>query len=251
MSHKNSGLIAAIVFASVTISGSLIFFTLQLKESFRSQAFATDIGENDATQKNIQGKQAYPEQSEKNVYVPTITEDDHIRGDKEAEISLIEYSDFECPFCRLFHATSKQILDTYNGKVNLVYRHFPLSFHQNAQKEAEASECANELGGNVKFWEYTDMIFERTTSNGTGFAFDALVPLAREIGLDEKKFKECLDSGKYANHVQQDFAEGSALGITGTPGNILLNHRTQETVFISGAQPYNVFQTAINAMLKK
>ena len=115
---------------------------------------------------------------------------DHIYGNPDAEISLIEYSDFECPFCKRFHPTAKKVVEAYVGKVNWVYHHFPLEFHNpGAQKEAEVSECANELGGNEAFWKYADLIYARTRSNGRGFPLENLTPLAEEIGLDGIKFK--------------------------------------------------------------
>jgi len=159
---------------------------------------------------------------------------DHIYGNPDAEISLIEYSDFECPFCKRFHPTAKKVVEAYAGKVNWVYRHFPLEFHNpGAQKEAEASECANELGGNEAFWKYADLIYAHTRSNGRGFPLENLTPLAEEIGLDGIKFKACLDSGKYAERVQADYREGAKIGITGTPVNILLHNKTGETVLKS------------------
>ena len=175
---------------------------------------------------------------------------DHIRGDKNAKISVIEYSDFEGPFCKRHFPTMQQLFAAYNGKdVNWVFRHFPLSFHANAQKEAEASECAAELGGNDAFWKYHDVIFERTTSNGTGFALDALVPLAKEIGLNESKFKTCLDSGKYAKKVQDEETGGGTAGVRGTPGTIVLNNETGESKNISGAVPYATFQSTLDTMI--
>ena len=175
---------------------------------------------------------------------------DHIRGDlSKATVAVVEYSDFECPFCQRHHPTMQQIMDTYKDDVVWVYRHFPLSFHPNAQKEAEASECANELGGNDAFWKYTDAIFERTTAGGTGFPLENLGPLAKELGLDEAKFKTCLDSGKYAKHVQDDMNGGSAAGVNGTPGNIVVNLKTDENRIISGAVPFASFKTAIDALL--
>lgn len=182
--------------------------------------------------------------------VPKVTEDDHIRGDKNAQIALIEYSDTECPFCKRFHPTAQQVIDNYKGKVMWVYRHYPLSFHANAQKEAEASECANELGGSDVFWKYLDTVYDRTTSNGTGFALDKLAPLAKELGLNETKFKECLDSGKYADHVKEDMNGGSKAGVTGTPGNILLSVKTGKTSLIPGAVPYETVKAVIDEMLK-
>ena len=175
---------------------------------------------------------------------------DHIFGNPDAPISLIEYSDFECPFCKRFHPTAKQVVKAYGGQVNWVYRHFPLNFHNpGAQKQAEASECANELGGSDVFWKFTDAIYARTKSNGKGFALSKLVPLATEIGLDGEQFQTCLDSGKFAARVQEDFTEGSKVGITGTPGNILLNNQTGEARLKSGAQPFAAFKTDIDEML--
>ncbi len=175
---------------------------------------------------------------------------DHVLGNPDATVTLIEYSDFECPFCKRFHVTAKKLLEAYDGRVNWVYRHFPLNFHNpGAQKQAEASECAAEFGGNDAFWRYTDTIYERTTSNGRGFPIDALVPLAEEQGLDAAAFRECLDSERYAARVREDLTEGSSIGITGTPGNVLLNNRTGEVRLISGAVPLATLRTAVDQLL--
>lgn len=181
--------------------------------------------------------------------VPPVTSADHIRGDKNATLTWIEYSDMECPFCKRFHPTLIEMMDEYKGKIKWVYRHFPLSFHQNAQKQAEASDCAAELGGNDAFWKYTDRILERTTSNGTGFALDALGPLAKEIGLNETKFKNCLDSGKYAQHVIAEMNAGAAAGVNGTPGSFLIDKDGQAQL-VSGALPYEQIKALIDAQLK-
>lgn len=180
--------------------------------------------------------------------VPEITEKDHIKGNRNAQVFLVEYADFECPFCKRFHPTMQQILVDYGGKVAWVYRHYPLDFHANAQKEAEAAECAGELGGNAKFWEYTDKIYERTQSNGTGFALETLVPLATEVGLDGAKFKQCLDSQKFAKHVKDEFAAGQAAGIRGTPGTfVLAKGRAVDT--IHGALPLDQIKQRVDAAL--
>ncbi len=181
--------------------------------------------------------------------VPPLTNSDHVRGNKNAQLTWIEYSDFECPFCKRFHPSMLQMMKEYGDKIKWVYRHFPLSFHQNAAKEAEATECANELGGNDAFWKYADAILERTTSNGTGFSLDALVPLAKELGLNESKFKSCLDSGKYAAHVQQDESGGQSAGVNGTPGSFLIG-KDGKAQLISGALPYEQIKAAIDAQLR-
>ena len=176
---------------------------------------------------------------------------DHILGNKDATIALVEYSDFECPFCKSVHPTYQQVMKEYGSKVMMVYRHFPLSFHQNAQKEAEASECVAELGGNDAFWKFHDYVFDKTTSNGTGFALDQLPVAAKAAGVDEAKFKTCLDSGKYAQLVQDEETTGGSAGVDGTPGNFVYNVKTKETTPIVGAVPFAQFKSAIDAALAK
>jgi protein-disulfide isomerase len=178
-------------------------------------------------------------------------ETDHIYGNPDAEISLIEYSDYECPFCKRFHPTAKRIVDSYKGKVNWVYRHFPLENHNPlAQKEAEASECAADLGGNKAFWKYSDLIYARTRSNGRGLSIDALIPMAVEIGLNEEEFKICLDSEKFKDKVKADYVNGVQVGITGTPGNILLHNKSGEIKIKGGAVSFDDLKKAIDQLLK-
>ena len=164
---------------------------------------------------------------------------DHIRGDPNAEISVIEYSDYECPFCVRHHPTMQELIDT-NDDVNWVYRHFPLSFHPNAAVTSEGSECVAELGGNDAFWTYTDLVFER------GAKKENLADYAKESGVDVDKFQDCLDSGKYTQFVKDQMAGGSKGGVTGTPGNIVINNKTGDTRLVSGAQPVSAFQAAVD-----
>jgi protein-disulfide isomerase len=190
------------------------------------------------------------ERAGKNVR-PVSVERDHIFGNPEAEISLIEYSDFECPYCKRFHPTAKEIVKSYAGRVNWVYRHFPLDFHNPvAQKKAEASECAAELGGNDAFWKYSDRLYQRTRSNIKGFPITKLTPLAVEIGLDEKQFQACLDSGRHAARIQEDIDNGTRSGISGTPGNILLNNNTGAARLKPGALPFQELKAEIDRLLE-
>lgn len=181
---------------------------------------------------------------------PPLRDRDHIYGDPDAPISLIAYSDFECPFCKRFHSTPKDIVDAYPEEVNWVYRHFPLPMHApGAQRQAEAAECAGELGGNEAFWAYTDAIYARTESNGNGFPLTGLAPLAAEIGLDETHFQTCLNEERHAERVREDVAEASQLGVDSTPTVIIRQNRTGEVRLRAGALPKDVFTAEIEAML--
>lgn len=185
-------------------------------------------------------------------YRPVDFAKDHVRGPKNAPITMIEYSDTECPFCKRFHETAKKVEKEFRGKINWVYRHYPLAFHNpGAKKQAEASECAAELGGNDAFWKYLDAVYDRTKSGGKGFPMDKLVPLATELGLNTEKFKTCLDSGRYSKLVDDQLQEGMEIGIRGTPGNILIHHESGEIDFKPGAYPFEAFKETIEKMLSK
>ena len=177
---------------------------------------------------------------------------DHVFGNPGAEISLIEYSDFECPFCKRFHATAKQVVEAYDGRVNWVYRHYPLAFHNPAaQREAEASECAAELGGNHAFWLYADLIYARTPLGGRGIPEVQLTEMAASIGIDQAKFAECTSSGRKTARVHEDYLEGMAIGIRGTPGNVLRDNRTGATTLLQGALPFENVRTVVDRMLEQ
>jgi len=182
-----------------------------------------------------QQEQANAKQHEKAKYARKVSASDHVYGDRDAPYSLIEYSDYECPFCKRFHATPKALVEKYPDKVNWVYRHFPLGFHNpHAQKQAEAAECAAELDGNEGFWKYGDEIYKRTRSN-KGFAIDKLVPLAVELGFSKTEFEECFNSGRHAAKVRSDMADGQKAGINGTPGNVIRHNESGESRLLSGA----------------
>ncbi|MFH1827449.1 MAG: DsbA family protein [bacterium] len=181
--------------------------------------------------------------------IPAVTNKDHIRGDKNAKIVLVEYSDFECPFCKDFHLTMQQLMKDYGSDIAWVYRHYPLSFHENAAKEAEASECVAELSGNDSFWKYIDLIFEKTQSNGTSFEVADLKLLAEEVGVNGAKFQECLDSDKFASLVADQMKGGAEAGIQGTPGTVIITKDGKKDL-IGGALPVDQAKTQIDALLK-
>jgi protein-disulfide isomerase len=181
---------------------------------------------------------------------PPDVDDDPMLGDEDATITMIEFTDYQCPFCsRHFQQTYGQIVQNYvdTGKVKLVVRDFPLSFHPNAQKAAEATECADDQG---KFWEMHDKLFiSQDAWSGSADAPTVFKQYAKDLGLSSATFDSCLDSGKTAQEVQADMAAGSASGIDGTPGFWILGPNGEKQK-ISGAYPYSSFQTAFDAMLK-
>lgn len=181
--------------------------------------------------------------------VPKVTADDHVRGDKNAKITLVEYSDFECPFCKRHAPTVEAVLAKYGKDVNFVYRHFPLSFHPKAQKLAEASECAAELGGSDAFYKFHDAVFAKDSVEDLGP--EQLPAFAKSLGLNEARFKTCLDSGKHAAKIQAQMQGGIDAGVQGTPGNFVVLNKTGEAQDISGAVPQSTLTAAIDAMLAK
>jgi protein-disulfide isomerase len=176
---------------------------------------------------------------------------DHIRGNPSAEVSLIEYSDFECPFCKRFHGTPKAVLDRFGGRVNWVLRHFPLPFHDPAaRREAIAAECAAQLGGNEAFWKYADALFEKTQSNGRGLPGDnPLVALAASLGLDRSAFSRCLQTDSLAQRIEQDLADGQTVGITGTPTTVVRHNQTGEIELAVGAVPSDTLVQVVERLL--
>lgn len=179
---------------------------------------------------------------------PVDTKTDHIRGSDKAEITLIEYSDLECPFCKRFHPTLQQILADYKGKVRWVYRHFPLAqLHSKAPKEAEATECVAKLGGETAFWKYLDKIYEVTPSNN-GLDLAQLPIMAGQVGVNVAAFQKCLDSGEMTAKVAADEQDALSAGGQGTPYSVLITKDGQK-VPVSGALPIEQIKQMIDSLL--
>lgn len=225
---------AAILIAGIIIGGAVIYTKGALTEK-----------------KDSQNASAIKSST---INIDPVTIDDHIRGTPDAPITIVEFSDLECPFCKIFHGTMQKIMEEYGktGKVAWVYRHFPLSIHPKSPRESNASECAYEQGGNEKFWQYVDKVFSITPSNNQ---LDPLqLPIiAKDIGLDLVKFNTCLDSGKYNEKIQKNYQDGIRVGIgsipdTGTPYSVLIDKKGNK-IPINGAQPYEAVKRLIDAML--
>ena len=189
---------------------------------------------------------AAPPQADASRMAP-ITDQDWIRGDRNAEVSVVEYSDLECPFCKRHHPTMQQLVSEYDGKVNWVYRHFPLTqLHPKATKEAEATECAGEQGGNEAFWKYTDRLFEITPANN-GLDPVELPKIAEYVGLNVSKFEECLASGKWAQKVQAQAQDAVNAGGNGTPYNVIVVG--DQKIPVSGAVPLEQLKAVIDSVI--
>ena len=205
-------------------------------------------------QNNNQLATTGPVEKESEEVRPVQSSTDHILGNfKTAEVFIVEFSDLECPFCKIFHKTLKQIIEEYGdrGKVAWVYRHFPLeSLHPKAFKEAEATECAGKLGGELKFWEYTDRLFEVTPSNN-GLDLALLPVIAKDVGLDVEDFNACLASGTQAKKVGADLEDALNSGGSGTPHTILVTKDGKSGAVIKGAQPIEFVRAAIEQLLNK
>lgn len=201
-------------------------------------------GNNNAANNQVAGDAA-AEPAE--VIIEPVNDADWVRGERGAKISLIEFSDLECPFCKQFHATMQDLLAQYPGDVNWVYRHFPLtSLHTKAPKEAEAAECAGELGGNDGFWKYIDEVFAVTPSNDN-LDLAQLPEIADQIGLDKDEFNSCLTAGKYANKVGDQYEQAVSAGGQGTPYTVILSG--DQKIPVSGAVPLSQLKSIIDSLL--
>ncbi len=223
----------AIIFAGILIAGAVIY---------------TGKGESESV-----NKAPTDQVSASLKKVDKVSDKDYIRGDRNAKILIIEYSDTECPYCKQFHLSMKQIFDEYgpSGKVAWIYRHFPLDqIHSKARAEATALECAGELGGNDKFWQYTDRIYEITPSND-GLDLAELPKIAEYVGLDVVKFKECLSSDKYREKIESQFQNAVATGGRGTPWSVVVYDKGKKQEAIPGAYPYEALKQMIEDLLNK
>lgn len=254
----------AIILAGVLIAGAVIF----------SNKNSTNIVENTAAK-----KQAV------DISIAPIDSMDHIVGNPDAPVLIVEYSDTECPFCKNFHKTLNRFVDEYgkDGKFAWVYRHFPLDgLHKKARKEAEATECAADLGGNTKFWEYINALYEQTPSND-GLDAAELPKIAERVGLNKTAFEACLNSGKFAAEVEKDYKEAVKIGGKGTPYSVFVLSKApsqelkdfiafnnteilkmqqpgssdimgiskdERKIFVSGAMPYEMMKSIIDLILK-
>lgn len=227
---------------AIVIAGALI--AVALYAGMRNEAPDT-TGSADADNAQPAAGQANPTVAAA-ITFRDVNEEDHIRGPENAKVTLLEYSDIECPFCKRFHPTVQQIMEEYPSDVRWVYRHFPLeSIHPNARISANAVECADDQG---KFWELADYLFENTTT-GAELAEDQLPIHARAAGVPNiAAFTECLASRTYDSVVAADLVDAGTAGGRGTPYTILIGPDGQK-VPVSGAQSFESVKAQIDTLL--
>ncbi len=175
------------------------------------------------------------------------TSNDPVLGDENAEVSIIEFSDFQCPFCaRVYRGALTELKNSEyfkKGEVNLVFKNFPLnSIHPYAQKAAEAAECSHEQG---KFWQYHDLLF----ANQHALDINSLKSYASRAGLNMQEFNSCLDSGRMAQEVSKDMQAGIDAGARGTPYFVIINNKNGNSRTLSGALPWSSFEAAIREVI--
>ncbi len=188
--------------------------------------------------------------------LPPLSANDHLRGDPKAALTVVEYSDLECPFCKVFHETMLNVYKTYgnDGKVAWVYRHFPLdTIHPKARVEARAAECAAEVGGRDAFWSYIDGIFAITPSNNR-LELDQLPVIAQNIGFKGAvltAFNTCLTSERYADLISEQLEGGIDAGVRATPTGFIILKDGSVLPLPAGAQSYETMKRFIEEALKR
>ncbi|PIR55219.1 disulfide bond formation protein DsbA [Candidatus Peregrinibacteria bacterium CG10_big_fil_rev_8_21_14_0_10_36_19] len=242
---KDQGLIAAIIFASVVVSASLTFFGMQLYGGGGNLEEKIQ----DGIEAYVQ-KQAQPQQRP-SVNAEDFVDDDAFMGDANAPVTIVEFSDFQCPFCKrfadgAFAQLKSEYIDT--GKVKLVFRDFPLSFHPAALPASLAAECAREQGGDEAYFKLHDYIFANQDSipGNLTEASEYYASAVKGMGVkDTATFKACVIDQKYQAEVEKDLQDGQEAGISGTPGFLIGEQ------MVEGAQPFEAFAQAIEQELAK
>ena len=230
---------------------SIGFFVLLAKSDMMEFSGGDDIVfgvDNQADSNANDSSEQEDDSATKGIDIAPVTSQDHVRGDlKKAQVVVVEFSDFDCPFCQRFHPTMQQILSDYGDKVAWVYRHFPLdSLHPNARKKAAASECVARLGGNDAFWKFTDALYD--SSKGK-IGLDDLPDIAVEAGVSKGEFQNCLDNGDTQDDVQADYQDAVTAGGRGTPYSVVMT-RDGQKIPLSGALPVSDIKSVLDPLLK-
>lgn len=240
-------LVGSILFAAVAISGSLIFFGMQMNggggKNLES-AIQDGIEQYVLDQQNGQNQETTPK-----IVKGDHSDDDPVFGEDDAELTIVEFSDYQCPLCRVFYNdTLPKIKEKYvdTGKVKLVFRDYPLSFHPDALPAAMAANCARAQGDDETYFKMHDMIFDGQNllgANTVEIPRASLSQYAGKLGLNVTTFDSCVDKSEFMAEITKDAADGDTIGVGGTPSFIVGEQ------FIEGAMPFEAFEAAIEAQL--
>ncbi|MDD3861904.1 MAG: DsbA family protein [Candidatus Gracilibacteria bacterium] len=248
--NEKISLPVAIVVASVLLSGSTIFLGLNADLGKNLKTDVKDaLNEYIQEQQQEAQKQAVAENQPK-IIPGDFTDDDPVKGNKNAKITIVEFSEYQCPYCAKFYENAYQdILKDYvnTGKAKVVFRDLPLDFHPGAMPAALAANCARDQGGDAMYFKMHDKLFENqsTIFADTTKIDETMKQMASQLGLNSTKFSSCYDSEKYKDEIEKDIADADSVGIRGTPAFIINGQ------YISGAQPYEKFKTIIEQELAK
>ncbi|MFC1751586.1 DsbA family protein [Patescibacteria group bacterium] len=227
----------AIIIAGVIVAGAIVY-----SNNIKTEEVATVTEGTGTEEENV--KRPGPDN------VKEVTTDDHIVGSLDASVKLIEFSDIECPFCKRFHLSILDLMEEYKdgNQVAWVYRHFPLdALHSKARPQAEATECVAELGGNEKFWEYLNELYETTPSNNQ-FDMELLPVIAEQVGVNVDEFNKCFTERRFKDKVAGHLDDAISSGARGTPYSILVGPNG-EKIAIAGAEPIDSIRAKIEALL--
>ncbi|MCF7835664.1 MAG: DsbA family protein [Candidatus Marinimicrobia bacterium] len=228
--------VLAILLAGATIGGAIVY---SKDSNNTTPSGTTENGEEISTPQTIWD------------IIEPVSEKDHVLGNPDAKITLVLYSDIECPYCKMFHGVLEQTIEKYgkNGTLRWVYRHLPMeSLHPTAFKEAEATECAAELGGENMFWEYIKTLVESEKAPSQSNLVEDLSATAEKLGLDKEKFSTCLNEGRYTSRVEETMAEAEKIGIQGTPFSVVVREDGMAAP-LSGALTYEQMEEVLTEIL--
>ena len=237
--------------------GALII-SLSVYFSFRGAYFNFNVAGKSTAGVSTTGNTAGAAQETYPASQTTIDDDPYLGNKDSAKVAIVEFSDYECPYCkRHFQETYRKLLDNYvaTGKAILVFRDFPLSFHNPlATKEAVAAECVQELGDNAKYFAFHDLVYTNTNSNGNGLEEAKLYEFAKQVGVDTNNFTQCYQQERFKDEIAKDIEDGAAAGVNGTPGfviGLLSSDGSVDGVSVAGALPYENFQQVLEEQLAR
>lgn len=245
-------MLGALVISIIVVSLVAVFFAGSYISLKSDQITKSELNEAIAKLESRISKTQQVDERVKEMPISVSIDDDPVRGNQDAPITIVEFSDFQCPFCARFQIqTLPLILEQYveTGKVKFVYRDFPIqNSHPNAMPAAAASECAHEQN---KYWEYHDALFENQgvwNKVDIASAVTIFKEFAAELDLNQDQFINCLDSGKYIEEINNDLKDGRDYGVTGTPG-FFIGNEENGFVKLNGAQPFEAFKNIIDSQL--